>query len=303
ELQPCRKEGRTPIGDPVSNFYHTIIDEKTFYLAQASQKNRKTYKGGGQRGLLFTNLFTGMCKCLDCGGSYRFLVRGSYAKLICDNHYMGAGCSNSRKWRYDDVESAALLILSEQVDWFSALGGNSSGREKLESELRSLNGKLADLNKRVDRYRQLFEASEGEHFNDAMNSYLKAMRASEVVRDSIKVKESELKAFTPAQASVEMLNKAFYELVNDDNPVRIFELRAQINSIFKRAGVILYFNGGGTFYYIRSTKQKGVLLSSEHSEVEGIAAELLRVKMIIPEMANVAAKALAIPSMIMEHQP
>lgn len=220
EMQPCSKEANVPVGDPIADFYPAIVDEKTFYLAQSSQKSRRTYKGGDQRGHTFTNLFTGMCKCLECEGTYWFLGRGSYTKLTCDNHYMGAGCNNASKWRYDDVESAALIILAEQIDWFSALGGNSSGRDKLESELRSLNGKLADSDKQVDRYRKLFEASEGEHFNDAMSSYLKAMRESETIRESFKTKESELKAFTPAQASVEMLKQALYELVKEDDSVR-----------------------------------------------------------------------------------
>lgn len=288
EMQPCSKEAYAPVGDPISDFYPAIIDEKTFYLAQASQKSRKTYKGGGQRGHTFTNLFTGMCKCLECEGTYRFLGRGSYAKLICDNHYMGTGCSNASRWRYDDVESAALIILAEQIDWFSALGGNISDKDKLESELRSFNGKLADSDNLLNRYRKLFEASEGEQFNDAMASYVKVMRESKAIKESIKTKESELKAFTPAQASVEMLKKAFYALVKEDDPVRVFELRAQINSTLKHAELLLYFNQDGVFFYVRSTKQKGALLSAEHAEAEGIYAELIRTRVAIQKAAEEA---------------
>ncbi|ATX80709.1 Site-specific DNA recombinase [Mariprofundus aestuarium] len=272
EYQPC--QNGEPVGSAIKDYYPSIISEQQFYHAQSSQQNRRKNKSAGRKGPKFSNLFTGMCKCLECESTYRFMNRGNASLLLCDSNYMAAGCECSMRWRYRDVENASLIVLSEQIDWFSALGGHANSKQKLESEIASLNTKLSDTQKQVDRFAQLFSTAGDAMFSDARSRYLKAMQAADEIKSEIEQKESELLTFTPTQQHVDALNRAIYNLGDESDEQKLYELRAQINATFKDAGLRLYFNESGVYFYVRSTQQKGVILYSEHEELLSMGAEL-----------------------------
>ncbi len=147
KYQPC-SHGEE-VGEVISGYYPAIISETDFYKANTSRLTRKNTKSAGRKGKKFSNLFSGMCKCLECGTTYRFMGDANSANLHCDNYYVSGGCENKKKWKYRDVENAALIIISEKVDWFSALGGHTSSKQKLGSEIACLNTKLANAEQQV----------------------------------------------------------------------------------------------------------------------------------------------------------
>ena len=69
---------------------------------------------------------------------------------------MKNGCECAKRWSYKPVENAALLILSEKIDWFSALGGHTNNKQQLEVEISSLKAKLDDAENQVNRFAELF---------------------------------------------------------------------------------------------------------------------------------------------------
>jgi len=145
EYQP--KQNKVPFGDPITGYYPAIISEDDFHKAQATKK-RKPPSAAGRKGKCFANLFSGMCKCLECGTTYR--MQAGYMK--CDSHYLSSGCSCNKTWKYQNVENAALLILKDKIDWFAAFGGQSDSKQKLESDLKALQGKLMESEKQVSRF-------------------------------------------------------------------------------------------------------------------------------------------------------
>ncbi|MDX8406730.1 MAG: recombinase family protein [Mariprofundus sp.] len=285
EYQPTK--GGEPIGEVITGYYPAIVSEQTFYKAQAAQKSRWR-NNSGRKGLSFSNLFTGMCKCLECDATYRFMKRGKYAQLLCDSHYMSAGCNCDKRWLYSDVENTALLILTEKIDWFSALGGHMNSKQTLESEISLLNAKLSDTEKQVNRFAELFSMADGGMLTDARSRYMKAMKSADDIRHDIESKEAELRVFTPVQHNVNQLNRTIYELASESDELKLYELRAQINAFFRDAGLCLYFNEHGVFYYVKSIDQKGILLVDEYQEILSMGAELEMVQRTISGMNDYA---------------
>jgi len=110
--------------------------------------------------------------------------------------------------------------------------------------------------------------------SDARTRYMKAMQVADDLRHDIEVKEIELRTFTPVQHNVDRLNRIIFKLGSEADVHKLYELRAQINGIFRDAGLKLYFNEHGVFFYVKSTKQKGIILTEEHQEVLSMGAEL-----------------------------
>ncbi|WP_018294571.1 recombinase family protein [Mariprofundus ferrooxydans] len=272
EYQPT-KNGE-PIGEIIKDYYPSIVSEHVFYRAQSAQQNRRTNKSAGRKGIKFSNLFTGMCKCLECGDTYRYMPRGNASLLMCDSNYMSSGCTCSKRWRYRDVENAALLILADEIDWFGALGGHTNSRQYLQDEISSLQAKLAAVEKTVDRLADLFIDAEAGALAHAKQRYLKASDEADDLRRQIEAKDAELRTYTPTQQHVDKLNSAIFELSSEVDDKKLYELRAQINASFREVGLRLYFNEAGVYYYVKSTGQKGIVLCEEGSEMLTMAAEL-----------------------------
>jgi len=272
EYQP--KQKGEAIGDPIPNYYPTIVSEDIYYKAQSARVSRMNPSSAGRKGLKFSNLFSGLCKCLECGATYRLIKNGRSHMFRCNSHYMANGCECDKRWRYHDVENAALLTLSEKIDWFSALGGHTNNKQRLESDIASLRVKLADTEKQVSRFAELFSMADGAMMTDARKRYMKAMQVADDLRHYIEVKETELRTFTPVQHNVDRLSRIIYELGSETDVHKLYELRAQINGIFRDAGLCLYFNRHGVYYYVKTTGQKAILLTDAHEDMLSIAAEL-----------------------------
>ncbi|KON47575.1 recombinase family protein [Mariprofundus ferrooxydans] len=272
EYQP--KQKGEPIGESIPGYYPAIVSEGIFDKAQAARVSRINPSSAGRKGEKFSNLFSGMCKCLECHSTFRMIKNGRSHLFRCNSNYMGNGCKCVKRWRHRDVENAALLVISEKIDWFSALGGHTSSKQKLESEVAILNAKLLDVEKQVSRFADLFSLAEGSMMTDARKRYVKAMQSADGVRHDIEVKEAELRTFTPVQHNLDRLNRIIFELRSETDVHKLYELRAQINGMFRDVGLKLYFNEHGVFYYLKKTNQKGIVLIDEHKEVLSMGADL-----------------------------
>ena len=283
-----------PVGDPITDYYPAIISEETYYKAKAAQKKRRTEpSSAGRKGETYSNLFTGMCKCLSCGSTFRLIKNGRSHTFRCNSNYMASGCACTKRWGYHDVENTVLLILSEKIDWFSALGGHTNNRQHLESDIASLKAKLTDAERQVERFAELFTMTDGAMMSDARNRYLKAMQEADDIQSDIDAKEAELRTYTPVQHQVDGLNRMIFALDSESDASRLYELRAQINGVFRDAGLRLYFNEHGVYYYIGTTGQKDVLLINEHQETISMAAELERLQRTISGMDDYTAEIIA----------
>ncbi|ATX79535.1 Site-specific DNA recombinase [Mariprofundus aestuarium] len=261
EFQPMKDKEQ--IGDPIPDYYPPIISEELYYKAKAAQKQRRTdSSSAGRKGESYSNLFTGMCKCMSCGSTFRMIKNGHTHQFRCNSNYMASGCDCTKRWPYREVEDAALVALSEKVDWYSALGGHVSSRQKLESEIKSLSGKLAECMKQVERFGELVATAEGSMFADARARYTKAMHQADEIQQEIDEKEAELKIFSPVQEKVDRLSSAIFDLRFSKLPAdELYQLRAHINSTMREAGLVLHFFDLGVIYEITGTGEAGVVIT------------------------------------------
>jgi hypothetical protein len=70
------------------------------------------------------------------------------------------------------------------------------------------------------------------------------------------------------------LNRIFFELASETDASALYQLRAQINTILRDAGLTLYFNQHGVYYYIKASKQKGFILIVQHEKMLSAVADL-----------------------------
>src|SRR6185437_14292152 len=122
----------------------------TFFQAQASKRQRSSGgTGAGRKGPTFTNLFSGLARCAHCSYSMSFENKGATPKggtyLVCDNARRHLGCEAVR-WRYNDFEASFFAFVSElDLESLIDLDAEATQRKGIESEISSLEGRLADI--------------------------------------------------------------------------------------------------------------------------------------------------------------
>ncbi|MFL7866991.1 recombinase family protein [Vibrio cincinnatiensis] len=110
-------KNRKPYGDPIPDYYPQVIDEKTFLKAQIAMKERNI--GAGKTGTYrFSNIFRGFLHCTECGNVMEFVDKGNTKKrsqkyLTCTNAKRGGDCTSNKHFRYDELESMLLYLISE----------------------------------------------------------------------------------------------------------------------------------------------------------------------------------------------
>lgn len=118
---------RKPTGEPIHDYYPSIVDETLFLVVQAARRKRAT-NGGGRKGESLKNLFTHVATCAYCGAPMRMVDKGSGPKggryLKCSAGVRGLECTR-KSWRYDDFESSFLFVARE-VDLAAVLNAASA---------------------------------------------------------------------------------------------------------------------------------------------------------------------------------
>jgi hypothetical protein len=153
EFQPHQKiDGvRTAIGEPIIGYFPSIIDETTFYSAQAGRSMRRT-NGRGRKGKLVSNLFSGLARCAHCNGRMHFENKGNGPKggtyFVCEIGHRGLDCEATR-WRYDHFESSFLAFVRE-LDLNVLLSSDEQARKRSEilDGIEASKARLSDLRRK-----------------------------------------------------------------------------------------------------------------------------------------------------------
>ncbi|TGS40699.1 MULTISPECIES: recombinase family protein [unclassified Mesorhizobium] len=108
-----RARNRKPDGDPILDFYPSIIDEVTYSRAQEATQGRRQ-RSAGRKGNA-VHLLQGIARCASCEGAMHLRNHGAPPKggiyLVCSSHERQAGCDNARRWRVDRLEPSLLTAL------------------------------------------------------------------------------------------------------------------------------------------------------------------------------------------------
>jgi DNA invertase Pin-like site-specific DNA recombinase len=142
---------RQPLGETIKDYFPSVIDEQTFYLAN-SALSRRDKSEKGRKGVLFSNLFSGVVYCGECG--FKMILRNRGIKggksLQCSNKQVSGGCTMS-DWNSDIFEKILFNHLLE-VDFKSLLNSETSYKD-LTYEIEALLEKL--ISKEIEAERAL----------------------------------------------------------------------------------------------------------------------------------------------------
>jgi DNA invertase Pin-like site-specific DNA recombinase len=153
EFQPNRRIAgiREPVGEPITDYYPSVIPHELFYRVQEQLSRNKHY--GGRTGKV-RNLFGHIAKCLYCGAPMRYDNKGQGPKggqyLVCDNAARGRGC-DYLTIRYEEFERLILNYCKGlTVDDLLPSTETSSELTLLKSQLSATIGELGQVKDRID---------------------------------------------------------------------------------------------------------------------------------------------------------
>jgi DNA invertase Pin-like site-specific DNA recombinase len=136
---------RVPSGEPIDDYYPSIIDRDQFERVQYGRKVRRI-RGSGRKGKRHINLFSGVAKCGYCGASMIIVDKGAKPKggiyLRCDSARRGNRCE-AGSWQLEHFETAFLFFVKE-LDLTALLSSNDQQAERQQLE-------TATMNKRAQR--------------------------------------------------------------------------------------------------------------------------------------------------------
>ncbi|MFN3661236.1 recombinase family protein [Yoonia sp.] len=239
-FQPCEKiDGkRIPVGDPVENYYPAVVTKETFLLAKSRRTGR--LNNTGRKGESFSNLFTNLAYCSECGGSMAFKNKGVSPKggkyLRCTNSLQKNGCS-APSWQYLDFENAFIAFCKE-VKFSEIINNNKSISEELEKQKASL---LDSKQKDQEIYNTLISrfgikdlpAQVLDDLVKQSKELSEKMAAQDAELESIEKKIQEINQAGVDQDQKNFIN-AYDEIKKSEDDEKIRNLRYAMHSIMKR---------------------------------------------------------------------
>jgi hypothetical protein len=237
EFQPNSRESgqRRPVGKVIENYYPAIISISEFRLAEVA-RDRRNKAGNGRKGVNFSNLFSGLVYCGNCGSKMSVRNRGVPPKggkwLVCQNYLAGAGCE-MREWKLPLVEDVIFKHLYE-IDFSELLGNGSEGLD-IEKDLAELQAEQKELESKMD---QAIEMSAIQELNDQSRlRYVERINRLESdiseKKKCISSKEKELEVFKSQQSLLhtkELKETLLLLEKNKDN----YYFRSSVNQLLTR---------------------------------------------------------------------
>lgn len=167
EYAPYRTDRHRETGGAVPNYYPAVVDERTYYAAQAAMKTRAAV-GRGRRGK-HVNLFAGLLHDARDGGPVTYRHQQPHAVLVPTNATQGRG-----KWASFPAEQFEEAFLREFAELNAAdiegdgreaakkVREKSGRKEELEALIRAWEAKMGNLSI-IDRVAANLEKFTAEH--------------------------------------------------------------------------------------------------------------------------------------------
>lgn len=227
QKQGTGKRDLIPAGEPIENYFPAIVSRETFEQCQriALENNKRK----GRKGKLFTNLFTGLLKCADCGEGVHLLNPGvdkrakipkSTNYIVCRKGKFTRDCILKRL-RYDDFEAVMLKAIQE-INLADVLNENNP-LEQLIKQIRAIETRIQKNQKLLDNFQKSFVET-----GDLPGFMIEAAKNAETANKALEIERIEL------QAQMSQLNVYNANIDNAIEELRsngTYETRAKINLV------------------------------------------------------------------------
>ncbi|MDP9628721.1 UNVERIFIED_ORG: DNA invertase Pin-like site-specific DNA recombinase [Ensifer adhaerens] len=275
---------RKPQGEPISDYYPPIIDENTFWQAQAAVAGRKQ-GSAGRIGTTGAHILKGLAICGDCGARMHIANKGRSPKggiyFVCDSAKRKMGCENGKVYRVDHAERKILHVLSmlvaEEIDFKRTEAAQIS-------EVDVLSVQLKDRQAVRDRLLNLVEVAA---FDDATRERFETV-AHEIkeIKSKLEKAKSELTMaqFEYDAAARQILLDELLADIRSEDAGKVVTTKIKLNNILRtiirdvtfshRHSVILTLNPrghfsmgwGGGYHMQASAEATKVLLDQDPSD-------------------------------------
>ncbi|MER8529581.1 recombinase family protein [Mesorhizobium sp. M1272] len=227
EYQPCRKsredKQRTPEGEPDPNYFPAIIEPETFHANQATLNRRRTKCG--RKGKAYSNLFSGLALCHNCGSKMHFINKGEKGgtSLFCHDSQKGI-CPQRHGWRYKHFEKSFFSFVRE-IDLEAVMNGETISRiEFINGELHQLENEKRDIDAKRHKLMEGFENDEENRdiVNARMAIHNEGLARNKALVDRLSKERSEI--LDSRRASKEAAFAGFPTNISDEE---LYNLRAK----------------------------------------------------------------------------
>ncbi|MGY2160930.1 recombinase family protein [Pseudomonas tolaasii] len=266
-LEVDGKRSRVNHGAEIKNYFPQIISSELFDRVQLKKDSRKN-EGQGNKGLKFSNLFTKMAFCSECGAVAHHVNKGKDPKkggryLVCYRAKYGSCAYKS--WRYEKVESMILSYLAEAD--IKSIMRDDNKVDVLINERYKIESELISVGEMLENFRKDFKALNGRISNIERELAIENEARLVEFKSKLQSLDAEiLDAIEQQKADIKQEVKALQEMesVADENTV--FEIRSKINARLKlvvdrivlnfalqvaevrfKNGVVRYIHEGGVF--------------------------------------------------------
>jgi DNA invertase Pin-like site-specific DNA recombinase len=151
EYQPhsSRSGKRVPSGTPIANYFPVVVDESTFYQAQAAIDGRKNSNSTKQSNSF--NVYQGIAGCSLCKSNLHLVKKGKPPKGYTYLHCINArkGLCTAKAIRIELAEEVYAEVLA-RVDSLALVQASSTAISK---ELSELTGRLFEQETKLAEYR------------------------------------------------------------------------------------------------------------------------------------------------------
>ncbi len=234
---------RVPVGEPVDGYYPAVVDQETFYRAQAMRQERRI--PGGRTVAKFSNLFTGLVKCGTCGSTMAFdnkgigPRRGTY--LVCSAAKRKLGTCKRHAWRYPQAQAHILLNL-HSLDYRTLLPDIARQAQDealaLEQRLEGLRSELGATTVKVDNVADQIAESPSQALRralDKLEAKEQELEARLVLASSQleTARSRSLEAEAVADESEDAF-RAFIDAEHEGEPGQVYEMRRRMHQLLLR---------------------------------------------------------------------
>lgn len=237
EYQPCRLDGkkRIPQGPPIANYFPAVVDEETYWAAQAAKKSR--YKQRGNPGKQVANIFTGILFDARTGSTMRLVsasktdrAAGTAKRLAAYHATNGAAVFMS--WKYHEVEKAFLKFVREIA------ASDLVPQAKESDRLPGLRGQLAEVERRMTELEAEFaDDGDAKLFAKTMRRLAAKKAALEADINAEQIEKAKVQSSAPAEllSVLDLLEKA----KGDDLVLLRSKLKAVIRQVVSEVWLLM----------------------------------------------------------------
>lgn len=259
------KKKRVPDGDPIENYFPTIVDRSTFLKAHETRSSR--FLPRGKTGKRFSNIFTGLAVCGECGASMHFINKGSgWTYLQCSNARRKAGNCTNPPIRYGDLERGILLEGVEYIDFREVY---PKTHERLSEAVKELEGRELILQNDLEKTKSALDnivnaISQRPDSRPLLDRLDNLEQEEQQISEELEIVTSQLETervrIDHLARDFESISAALKEWMKEQETAdedRAYLLRSRLNQVLKRVVDRIEFEDGSATIFFLEPKTLG----------------------------------------------